>query len=278
MTELPPQRSTTADVLAHYALGQERDRLTRPRGIIEFERTKELILRRLPPPPAAVADIGGGPGRYALWLAESGYHVHHRDLADLHVEQLRDELRDRRELLIETAVGDARQVDLPDRSVDVVLLLGPLYHLPQRRDRLMALREAARILIPGGCIFASAISRWGPRLDAVVGQKLYEKRPEVGSQLERIERTGWLPPLFPGSFTGYCHRPDQFRAEIRAAGFTVVSVAGLEGVHYLLADLAERVGDPTGLTVLLDAARALESVSEVIGVSPHFLATAVLPA
>lgn len=141
----------------------------------------------------------------------------------------------------------------------------------------MVRREAARILRPGGCIFASAISRWGPRLDAMVGQKLYEKRPEAGRHLERIERTGWLPPLFPGSFTGYCHRPDQFRAEIRTAGFLVVSVVGVEGVHYLLSDLAERVDDPAGLAVLLDAARALESVSEVIGVSPHFLATAVLP-
>jgi hypothetical protein len=43
---------------------------------------------RLPPPPAVIADIAGGPGRYALWLASLGYQVEHRDLMPLHVTQL----------------------------------------------------------------------------------------------------------------------------------------------------------------------------------------------
>ena len=58
-----------AEVEAYYARGEERDRLTAgPKTIIEFERTKEIILRFLPPGPAVVADIGGGPGRYTAWL------------------------------------------------------------------------------------------------------------------------------------------------------------------------------------------------------------------
>lgn len=50
----------------HYALGKERDRLGDANGVVEFERTKEILLRHLPAPPSVVADIGGGPGRYAL--------------------------------------------------------------------------------------------------------------------------------------------------------------------------------------------------------------------
>jgi hypothetical protein len=52
----------------HYARGLELERLAESTWQLKFERTKEIILRHLPSPPAVVADIGGGPGRYALWL------------------------------------------------------------------------------------------------------------------------------------------------------------------------------------------------------------------
>lgn len=57
---------------SYYGRGEERERLSRACGALEFERTKELIMRFLPPAPAVVADIGGGPGGYALWLATLG--------------------------------------------------------------------------------------------------------------------------------------------------------------------------------------------------------------
>ena len=149
---------------AYYEQGKERDRLAGPKGVLEFERTKEILQRRLPTPPAAVADIGGGPGRYALWLADLGYAVQHRDLMDLHVEELQAFAHPS----IRTRTGDARHLDLPDSSVDAVLLLGPLYHLPEREDRIQALTEARRIIRSGGTVFIAAISRWAPRLDGIL--------------------------------------------------------------------------------------------------------------
>jgi SAM-dependent methyltransferase len=101
----------------------EQERLSDGRGELEFTRTTETVLRRLPPAPAVVADIGGGPGRYALWLASLGYQVEHRDLMPLHVEQLTAEGAG--VAGIRTAVGDVRDIDLPGASVDAVLLLGP---------------------------------------------------------------------------------------------------------------------------------------------------------
>ena len=63
------------------------------------------------------------------------------------------------------AVGDARQLNREVQSVDVVLLLGPLYHLTERSARIGALREAHRILRYGGIIFAAGISRFASTLD-----------------------------------------------------------------------------------------------------------------
>src|SRR6476469_1185237 len=82
----------TARMRAYYEQGKERDRLAEAKGAVEYERTREILLRRLPPAPAVVADIGGGPGRYAVWLASLGYQVEHRDLMPLHVEQLAAEV------------------------------------------------------------------------------------------------------------------------------------------------------------------------------------------
>jgi 2-polyprenyl-3-methyl-5-hydroxy-6-metoxy-1,4-benzoquinol methylase len=72
---------------------------------VEFERTCEIVLRCLPAAPAVVADVGGGPGRYALWLADLGYRVEHRDLAPGHVEHLAS----RGAEAVTTRVADARR-------------------------------------------------------------------------------------------------------------------------------------------------------------------------
>ncbi|HEX2158422.1 MAG TPA: class I SAM-dependent methyltransferase [Actinomycetes bacterium] len=258
----------------HYALGKERDRLTEARGVLEFERTKEIVLRQLPAPPSEVADIGGGPGRYALWLAERGHRVEHRDLMPLHVEQLRAVADPSR---INVAVGDARDLDLGDGAVDAVLLLGPLYHLRRREERLRALREAWRVVRPGGPVFVAAISRWAPRLDGELRARMYESLPAFRELTPGVERTGWLPPLHPGSFSAYCHRPRQLRAELHAAGFRVLDLVAVEGVGFMLHDLDERLAYPLDRAVVLDAARATERVPELLGIGPHLLATAIRP-
>jgi SAM-dependent methyltransferase len=258
---------------SHYALGGEEGRLDRPLGIVEFERTKELVGRHLPPPPARVADIGGGPGRYASWLAALGYEVALRDLVPLHVEQALAAAR-AEGLTIDAAVGDARALDLPDESVDAVLLLGPMYHLAVRSDRLRCLEEARRALKPGGVAFVAAISRWAPRLHAEVARALYREMPNMRAETPAVEATGVMPPLFPGSFLGYCHRPEELRAEVEDAGLECVDLVSIEGIAFALSDLEARLQDQLDRAVVLDAARALERVPELLGIGPHLLATA----
>ena len=264
-----------AELRAHYERGEERDRLTTARGMLEFARTTEIILRFLPPAPGLVADIGGGPGRYALWLAGLGYRVEHRDLMPLHVRQLAEDAHGMAGL--STAVGDARDLDLADASMDAVLLLGPLYHLRRRADRVRALSEARRVVRPGGPVFAAAISRWAPRIDGILLQRLDRTYPQMRSLIEGVERTGQLPPLGPGLFSGFCHRPRQLAAELRDAGLAVADLVCIEGPADLMADLAERMEDPAGRSVVLETSRSLERVPELLGLGPHLLATGMAP-
>ena len=117
-----------AELQAYYARDEERDRLSAGVGRVEYARTLEILQRTLPPPGARVADIGGGPGRYTDWLVDEGYEVVHRDVVGHHVEQVRG----RHGTRVDAALGDARSLDLPDGSVDALLLMGPLYHLGDR--------------------------------------------------------------------------------------------------------------------------------------------------
>jgi len=267
----------------HYEQGKEAARLSSSgAGRLEFERTQEILLRRLPEPPATIADIGGGPGRYALWLAGLGYRVVHRDLVPLHVEQVRSAatgadasvgVASAPRVLVDSAVGDARSLDLGDASVDAVLLLGPLYHLTRRADRVQALREAGRVVRPGAPVFAAVISRWAPRLDGLLRSRLYEQNREVLDLIGPVERTGVLPPLLPGGFSGFTHRPGQLRAEFASADLDVADLVCVEGAAFLLNDLDDRAADERAWQVILEAARAHERVPELMGLGSHLVAT-----
>jgi SAM-dependent methyltransferase len=263
-------------VEAYYAQGTEHSRLETPLGQLEFVRSQEILRRHLPASKSTIADIGGGAGHYGVWLASEGYRVFHRDLIPLHVEQAAA-LAGERGVVLDTAVGDARALDLGDASVDAVLMLGPLYHLPDRDDRMTALREAHRIVRSGGPVFVAAISRWAPLLDGILVNRMYRDYPQVLELLGSVESTGVLPPLFPGSFSGFCHRPDDLRSETIEAGLEHLDLVSVEGIAFALHGLDARWANPADRERILDAARRIERVPELLGLGPHLLQTARSP-
>ena len=135
---------------------------------LEHARTQELILCHLPPAPATIIDAGGGAGAYARWLASSGYQVHLLDPVPKRLEQARaSSVRQAEPPLASAEVGDARHLPHGDATADAVLLLGPLYHLVEREDRLACLREIQRVLRPGGLVWGAAISRFASLFDSL---------------------------------------------------------------------------------------------------------------
>jgi SAM-dependent methyltransferase len=258
-------------LLSHYGTGVERARLQGGGSRIEFARTKELLKRFLPPPPARLLDVGGGPGAYAAWLAGEGYTVHLVDPVPLHVEQAAD-LAAGSERPFTAALGDARGLQARDSSYDVVLLLGPLYHLVNRDERIGALVEARRVARPGGVVAAAAISRFASLLDGLRGG--YLGSPAFDSIVERDLREG--QHRNPGGeteffTTAYFHRPDELELEVRDAHLEFDAVLGIEGPGWLLGELWE---DPHGRENILRVARAVEREPTLLGVSGHLLAVA----
>src|SRR5262245_31660900 len=149
----PPESGplVPVEIDSHYVAGMEAGRLAQGSGRLELARTQEILRRFLPPPPAVVVDVGGGPGRYACWLASLGYEVHLYDPAPLHVVQAEEASKAQpNHPVASCTVGDARASNRPAESADAVLFLGPLYHLTDRADRVAALKEAHRVLRPRG--------------------------------------------------------------------------------------------------------------------------------
>lgn len=216
--------------LRYYSLGGERDRLVAAGDGLELVRTLELLAQVLPPPPATVLDVGGGPGVYASLLARDGYRVHLVDVLPLHVEQARERATGMG-ASFEAAVGDARDLSrFADDSIDAVLVLGPLYHLTERNDRVRVLAEARRVVRAGGVVAAVAISRYASLIDGTVTGFLDD--PRFAAIVERDLRDGQHrnPANVEDWFTtAYFHLPGDLRREVEDAGLTVERLAGVEG-------------------------------------------------
>jgi SAM-dependent methyltransferase len=262
------------EVLGYYARGGERERLDEAYFPLERARTQELVRRHLPAPPGVVLDVGGAAGAYAFWLAESGYEVHLVDPVPLHVRQAEEASRSRTEGGLASArVGDARRLDFADAAADAVLLLGPLYHLTDRDDRLGALAEARRVLKAGGLVFAAGISRFASLLDGLRGPvfdhdafaRIVERDLTDG---QHRNETG-VPDFFTTSFF---HRPPELEAELGEAGFALAGLFAVEGPGAQVPEFRRRWEDPASRARLLDLVRRVEREPALLGASPHLLA------
>ncbi|HTS04621.1 MAG TPA: methyltransferase domain-containing protein [Candidatus Eisenbacteria bacterium] len=261
-------------IVNFYTEADEASRLRTGWFQLEHARTQELILRHLPMPPANVIDAGGGSGIYACWLAARGYQVHLIDAVPKHVEQARAASDSQPEHPLTSAkMGDARHLDHPDSSADAVLLLGPLYHLIEKEDRLACLREAYRVLKTGGMAWAAGISHFASLLDSLTHGFFDDPAfaPIIERDLEESQHRN--PTGNPLYFTdAYFHRPGELSRELLAAGFQVLEIVAIEGPGWLARDFDGLWNDPAQRERLLNVVRKVEKEPSILGATSHIMA------
>ena len=270
------------EIYEFYNNGAEIGRLERGLGIVEFHRTKEILSRYIDR-GMVIYDIGGGIGMYAAWLAKKGNEVHLIELAENAVEYAKANMMQDCRFVAET--GNALQVNRPDESADVVLLMGPLYHLRNREDRLQALREAFRVLKKGGLLVAAGISKFSSMTWAlsVYGEKKNENLVEflddpVFFNMIKSEMTTGdhiRPKEYPKFIAeAYFTTSEEMKSEIAEAGFEVEKAIIVEGCIWFTPHFQEKWEDKASRERLLDLVRMTETEPEMMGMSPHFLVVA----
>jgi SAM-dependent methyltransferase len=256
MSERSPQEPVDARVLVYYdAEFDESDRLVgrSGQGMLEFERTQQLVCDRVIA-GSRIIDIGGASGVHAAALADRGDEVLLIDPVPRHVEAASTHAT------FTAMLGDARSLPVDDHGFDAALLVGPLYHLVDRQDRLRAWSEAIRVVRPGGWVFAAGVSRlsamaWVTVIEpsiALANTGAPTSRSPMPEKWRRMIEVGageLGPAGFPG---GHFHLADDLEREALDAGLRDVRTVGLEGPGAQAIEIS-RSHDPR----LMAAARTL---------------------
>lgn len=266
-------------MLRYYDGFDEAGRLLRPESELERVRTRSILSRFLPQSPAIVLDVGGGPAVHSFWMADNGYGVTLVDIVPKHVQQaLATQLSmGTRNRLEHIRLGDARQLDAPDASVDAVVCLGPLYHLTEASDRALAISEAYRVLRSGGVLIAGGISRYVYAIKTLIKSTVID--PSV-AQMVSVNLARGLHVPIPGydDFThAYLHRPEELADEIRAGGFETKKLLAVEGPARLMGGFREHWQAPLVQSWLLEIVQAVEEDISIMGLSGHFIVVARKP-
>jgi ubiquinone/menaquinone biosynthesis C-methylase UbiE len=271
-----PRKRSQISITQFYQEYDEGDRLSSGLGRLEFERTKSILKRFLPAPPATVLDIGGGTGVYSLWLARLGYQVHLIEPSQKLIEQARQSSQKQGDAqLASCAVGTASSLDFQDKSTDVILLFGPLYHLTEEKERNLVLREAYRVLKGNGVLFAAAISRFASAIDALAYDLI--KDPFFFDIIKQDLADGQHrnPTKNIFYFTdAFFHLPCELKQEIENAGFTYEQLFGVEGLGACVRAFSRLWKDEKQRSRLLEIIELTEKEECIWGISPHLLCVA----
>ncbi|WP_051348563.1 class I SAM-dependent methyltransferase [Peribacillus kribbensis] len=167
------------DETIHY----EWERLTRHK--IEFELTKRYINRYVKPSDK-VLDLGGGPGRYALYLSEMGSNVTLADLSQKNVDLALNKANELG-LPLNGFCVDSRDLSaIEDGQYDHILCMGPMYHLTDEKDRISTIKECLKKLKPNGTIFVAFVSSYSFVWDYLIRNPEFILDDERKSQLNII--------------------------------------------------------------------------------------------
>lgn len=218
----------------------EWNRLERHR--MEFALTMRALGRHLKP-SSRILDVGGGPGRYAIALSQQGHWVTLLDLSAGNLAFARGKAAELSVELEGVVHGNALDLSVFEpASFHVVLLMGPLYHLLEPAQRERSVREALRVLKPGGVLAATIITRYAGLKDMAA----HEPEELLGAmgRLAELFRTGVVRlPEGSGFTDSYRMHPTELAPFMDSFGLTTLEVLGQEGLLFLI---EEKVNQLTG--------------------------------
>ncbi|WP_068785697.1 class I SAM-dependent methyltransferase [Paenibacillus phocaensis] len=232
---------------------------------IEFDITKRYLDAYITGESLQVFDIGGGPGRYAIYLAEKGHQVTLLDLSKRHLQVAREKAEEHGVSLSGYFHGNALDLSEIPQEFDVVLLMGPLYHLVKEADRQKAVEEALGRLRPGGLLVASFISNYAPLQDYLADLLPIESVDALLGYL-----THGVNQASEGFTTAYFTDSKEARSFMASFGLTELAFAGVENILGSKENEINRLTDDE-YQKWLQIGYRLSRDEYLLGTSQHFL-------
>lgn len=266
------------DVKRYYAAFDEWARLERPMGRLEFDRALGYLHKYLPN-PCRILDLGCGPGRYAIALAQSGRTVTLADLSSTQLEIAREKIAAAR--LMDSVEGfhelNATSMGIfKDNSFDAVVAFGPFYHLTAQEDRQKVAGEIARVLRPGGHVFVAFIPKYF-HLTHLILRALASPEQVCPENFVEAYEIGKFINRNPNGFQeAYFAGPAEIRETLAREGLECTLTASLRGFangyEEQLFTIAET--NPELFKVIMDVLDRSSSDPSVIEMSGHAIAIA----
>lgn len=263
------------EILNYYNTGIEEDRLNTDVFQLERDRTEEILLRYLPETRIKILDVGGGTGHYSFWLKEQAHEVHLVDPVRFNIDAAIKIAKEKQAVPDSVQMAEARNLPFEDEQFDMVLLMGPLYHLTKKEDREEALKEAYRVLKKGGLIFSVGISRYASLLDGYFRNLI--KDPDFFQIVEEDISNGQhrnFTNKLAYFTTAYFHQPEELKEEVSCAGFKIQDTIAIESFGWLIPDFVKKWAKKDYQPLLLESIRRVETQDDLMSISAHFMVVA----
>lgn len=214
---------TNQYLIEHYSNYDEDSRLLPRHGSVEFLTTMRYIEKYIRPDDR-ILEIGAGTGRYSHTLARRGYAVDAVELVEHNIDVFRQNTMPEENITV--TQGNALDLSVfPDESYDITLLLGPLYHLYTKEDKMCALNEAIRVTKQGGVIFVAYVISDGCLLD--------EGFLRGNISVSEYVKTGLLDPE---TFAAKSEPKDLFELVRKEDVDELMSSLPVDRLHYVASD------------------------------------------
>ena len=248
-------------VLQKYADGRESQRaaLAGPYGL-EFHYTKKLLTPYITP-EKTVVELGCGGGYYGMYFASRCKQYLGIDLSPVNITAFQNSIANAGLSNVDAQVGDATNLsNIPEACFDVVLCLGPMYHL-NREDRRRCLSECRRICKPGGTIALAFISQVGAMTKFGIAAG-WDKvlTPDVDHFVLDLGTDDASTDIF------FYTMPEEISSDAADAGLEIITMAGLD--FLLFEDAIERLTD-TQRKVLFHALDMMHESPACAGLANH---------
>ncbi|WP_086347231.1 class I SAM-dependent methyltransferase [Candidatus Enterococcus clewellii] len=211
-------------IISNYSSFDEDQRAFESRAAqIEFIYTKRLLDQYIDS-EKTVIELGCGTGYYGLYLSDKCKYYHGIDLVPKHIEQFQSKIIEQDLHHISASLGDATHLpEIQDNSYDVVLVLGPMYHLPHD-ERQKVIMESRRICKIGGVIMFAYINKIGAYLRACIDENLKADYPNEAAN-NSVFVNGVDDKL---SEVFYFTMPEEMEHDVTQKGLSIVRNAGVD--------------------------------------------------